>query len=113
MKQNYLIKNSGNKIQIFFSGDIDDSICPVYRKEISEYIKNNKAKDYIFDFTDVSFIDSSGIGFIIGRYNQLKGYHKKLYLSGVSNQLRKLFKISGLYTLISEIETAKVGDHYE
>ena len=109
MNKNYEIKISNQNVLIKFSGDIDDSVCPIYKEEISSQIKVNKNKDFIFDFKNVTFIDSSGIGFILGRYNQLKGYKKKLYVSNTNPQIKKLFRISGIYSIVSELNEEKEG----
>ena len=109
MNKNYEIKISSQNVLVKFSGDIDDSVCPIYKEEISNQIKVNKNKDFIFDFKNVTFIDSSGIGFILGRYNQLKGYKKKLYVSNTNPQIKKLFKISGIYSIVNELNEEKEG----
>ena len=109
MNKNYEIKISSQNVLVKFSGDIDDSVCPIYKEEISNQIKVNKNKDFVFDFKNVTFIDSSGIGFILGRYNQLKGYKKKLYVSNTNSQIKKLFKISGIYSIVNELNEEKEG----
>ena len=110
MEQNYRVKKMSDYTYIEFYGDIDDSVCPRYKKEISELIEENKNKDVIFDFKQVTFIDSSGIGLILGRYNQLKGHRKKLYVNETNTQIKKLFKISGIYTIIEDLTKEKVGE---
>ena len=109
MNKNYEIKISSQNVLVKFSGDIDDSVCPIYKEEISNQIKVNKNKDFVFDFKNVTFIDSSGIGFILGRYNQLKGYKKKLYVSNTNSQIKKLLKISGIYSIVNELNEEKEG----
>ena len=95
------------EIYIEFYGDIDDSVCPNYKEEISDIVKNNKNKNLVLDFKNVTFIDSSGIGFILGRYNQLKTNRKKVYITNTNTQIEKLFRISGIYTIIGEYKKAK------
>lgn len=107
MDKKYKAKIIDKSIYIEFYGDIDDSICPCYKEQIGELIKINKNKDLIFDFKNVTFIDSSGIGFILGRYNQLKTYKKKLYVTNTSEHIQKLFRISGIYTIITEYNKTK------
>lgn len=110
MKKEYKVKELSNYTYISFYGDIDDSVCPRYKEEISKLIETNKGKDVVFDFKEVTFIDSSGIGLILGRYNQLKSYRKKLYVHKTNDQIKKLFKISGIYTIIEELNKEKVGE---
>ena len=109
MEKNYRVKSINNYTYIEFYGDIDDSVCPRYKQELSDLIENNTNKDMIFDFKGVTFIDSSGIGLILGRYKQLKSHRRKLYVNETNNQIKKLFKISGLYTIVDELNM-KVGE---
>ena len=110
MRKDYQVKELNNYTYIEFYGDIDDSVCPKYKQEISDLIENNKNKNVVFDFNEVTFIDSSGIGLILGRYNQLKSHRKKLYVINTNNQIKKLFKISGIYTIIEDLSKEKVGE---
>jgi len=111
MEKNYKVRNTNEYTFIEFYGEIDDSVCPRYKKEIGELIENNKQKDVVFNFKGVTFIDSSGIGLILGRYNQLKSHRRKLYVSDTNVQIQKLFKISGIYTIIEDIDVKqKVGE---
>ena len=110
MDQNYRVKSFDKYTYIEFYGDIDDRVCPRYKKEIADLIEQNKTKDVVFDFKEVTFIDSSGIGLILGRYNQLKSHRKKLYVNETNNHIKKLFRISGIYTIINEFEKEKVGE---
>lgn len=107
MDKKYKVKLNEKQIYIEFYGDIDDSVCPIYKEEISNIIKQNKSKNLILDFKNVTFVDSSGIGFILGRYNQLKTYRKKVYIANTNEQIKKIFKIAGIYTIISEYSTRK------
>ena len=61
---------------------------------------DNSKKDIVFDFKDISFIDSSGIGLVLGRYNQLKNNHRTLILSGLSDSCFRLFELTGLFLIM-------------
>ena len=64
----------------------------------------------IIDFEEVKFVDSSGIGFIIGRYNLMKKEKGFIILSNINYYCEKIFKISGILRLInsySSLEEAK------
>ena len=110
MRQDFKVVNSKNCTYIDFFGDIDDSVCPKYKDEISALIEENKEKDMVFNFKEVTFIDSSGIGMILGRYNQLKKHRKKLYINETNEHVHKLFKISGIYTIIHQCDRNAVGE---
>ena len=53
-----------------------------------------------FDFKDVTFIDSTGIGFILARYNQVNAYKGELILKNVTPFVRKILAISGIFQIM-------------
>lgn len=113
MEKKFNTQIAGKFLYIEFHGDIDDTVCPKYKTLISELIEQNRTKDVVFNFKNVTFIDSSGIGLILGRYNQLKSHRKRLYVTQTNTHIQKLFKISGIYTIIKEFNLAKVGESSE
>ena len=91
-------------------GEIDNSVTKNFREVIDTNILKNNIKYLIVDFEDVKFVDSSGIGFIIGRYNLMKREKGFIVLSNINYYCEKIFKISGILRLInsySSLEEAK------
>ena len=69
-------------------------------------------EDVIFDFQNTSFIDSSGIGLVLGRYNQLKFEHRTLILTGLNPVAYRLFELTGMFQIMpyyESIENLKEG----
>ena len=60
-----------------------------------------------FDFLHTSFIDSSGIGLVLGRYNHLKNENRKLVLANLSKTAYKVFELSGMFALMEYVEGVK------
>ena len=54
----------------------------------------------IFVFTEVSFMDSSGIGMLLNRYKQVKRLGGNLYLTGCSKGILRIIKLSGLEKIV-------------
>ena len=91
-----------NNSQVFvFYGEIDSSNSLSYKEQIHTKILNNRYSLIIFDFSNTSFIDSAGIGLILGRYNEIKMMGKNLRIRGINLQIDKIFKISGLYQILN------------
>jgi stage II sporulation protein AA (anti-sigma F factor antagonist) len=76
------LKERGNTMQLAFktinktliasiTGEIDHHTSEDVRERIDRYIDNNSVKNIIFDLTNVMFMDSAGIGVIIGRYKKV------------------------------------------
>ena len=86
------------------SEEIDDCKVQEIRRKADYEIKRYMPKRVIFDFNQVPFMDSAGIGFIIGRYKFVNLIGGKLELANLSKSVRKIFEMSGIFRLIPEIE---------
>jgi stage II sporulation protein AA (anti-sigma F factor antagonist) len=94
-----------NTLVVKFIGDVDNLVCEPYKNKLETIINDNKYKKVIMDFTNVTFIDSSGLGLILGRYNQLKKHNGNLYMTGVSKQTEKIFNIAGIWTIMNKYDS--------
>jgi anti-anti-sigma factor len=86
-----------------FYGEVDSSNAPKYRQELDSLIAQSQG-EVIFRFKHTSFIDSSGIGLVLGRYNQLKLEGRKLKISNLNNTAYKLFELTGIFNIMEYIE---------
>lgn len=104
MKTELKIINVDGVAVVYLKGDIDNSVTVSFREQVDNYIIRNNIKGLILDFKEVSFVDSSGIGFIIGRYNLMKKESGFIRLSSVNSNCYKIFYISGITRLINCFE---------
>ena len=98
----------GNILILRLKGDLDDVTVPDLRKRISDYIDGYKIKHLVINLSNLDFLDSSGIGFIIGRYHQINKRNGDITLCNINTKLDKIISISGLYKIciIRESEQA-------
>ena len=87
---------SGEVLTAFLDGEIDHHTAGVMRCEIDAAIEKNMPSVVILDFRDVSFMDSSGIGLVMGRYKILKPLGGELHVTNTSPQIFKVMKLAGL-----------------
>jgi len=87
-------------------GEIDHHSTDIIRATVDKSFDRAKAKHIIFDMARVGFMDSSGIGMLIGRYRAIEGMGGKVYAVGMGEPLRRLFDISGLTKIIICRDTA-------
>ena len=66
------------------------------------------ATSAVFDLRGVTFMDSTGIGFLIGRYKKCARYSMPMYISAVSAQADRILSMSGVYGLIPKVERRSV-----
>lgn len=90
------IISTQHRVTAFLEGEIDHHTAASLRLEIDEAVQANKPKTLKLDFADVSFMDSSGIGLVMGRYRTLQPFGGKLLVSGLSPQIYKIMKLAGL-----------------
>ena len=79
--------------------EIDHHSAAQMRKKIDEEFMRTRAEHIVFDFSDLKFMDSSGIGLIIGRYRLIRPLCGKVVLAGVSEQMDRIISLSGVYKL--------------
>ena len=87
---------SGEVVTAFLDGEIDHHTASVIRNEIDAAVEKNMPTLLVLDFRDVSFMDSSGIGLVMGRYKLLKPMGASLHVTNTSPQIGKVMKLAGL-----------------
>ena len=84
------------------------------RQECERSFMNFIIRDIIFDFSDTSFMDSSGIGLILGRVRQIHPINGKVYLFGGNEIVRKMLEMSGIQNVVTVLDTIEeVKEVYE
>lgn len=84
--------------------EIDDHNVQNIRRKADYEIERYMPKKIIFDFDCVTFMDSAGIGLIIGRYKFANMIGAKLELSNLTHSVRRIFDMSGILKLIPTVD---------
>lgn len=95
---NYIEKDKVLIIKI--TEDIDDCTCKRIREEVDYEIEKYMPKITLFDFDEVGFMDSSGIGMLIGRYKNLMMFNSKVGLMNVKPSIKRIFEMSGIFKIM-------------
>ena len=96
-----------NCLVIYISNDLDHHTVTLLRDYSDRLIEAGNIRHIVFDFTDVDFMDSSGIGLIMGRYKKVMLLGGKAAVSDVGEMVNRIFGLSGLYKIIEKHDTAK------
>lgn len=96
-----------NCLVIYISNDLDHHTVTLLRDYSDRLIEAGNIRHIVFDFTDVDFMDSSGIGLIMGRYKKVMFLGGKAAVSHVGEMVNRIFGLSGLYKIIEKYDTAK------
>ncbi|MDO4548865.1 MAG: anti-sigma factor antagonist [Clostridia bacterium] len=96
-------KNVQSEVVVRLRGEVDHMQAQRLKPEIDELLKNPRVKRLVFEMDDVSFMDSSGIGVILGRYRVMKKRGGTVAVSGVGGHVDRIFKMAGLYKLVEKL----------
>lgn len=88
-----------NEIRVFLEGEIDHHSASIIRVSIDEAILNKRPQLLILDFGKVTFMDSSGIGLVMGRYKLMKTVGGRIVVDNLSASAYKVMRLAGLETL--------------
>ncbi len=91
------------------TGEIDHHSASEIKAAIVEAYSVNSCTDIIFDFTNLYFMDSAGIGMLIGRYKQACINGGVVYAAGVNPAIERIFDLSGLNKIIKRFPTVEVA----
>ncbi len=89
----------GEVLTAYIFGDLDHHSAAGIRAEIDSAIELNMPSLAVLDFSAVSFMDSSGIGLVMGRYKLLSKNGAALHISGASPQIYKVMHLAGIEKL--------------
>lgn len=92
--------HSDEKLIIKLSGELDHHSAEEVRTKIDDRIEKNNSIKVIMDFSNVSFMDSSGIGVVIGRYKKVSMKKGILCIVDAKESVKRVFDLSGLFKII-------------
>ena len=102
------LEQSGPVLVAYLSGEIDHHAAGRLREQIDARILSASPERVVLDFGGVGFMDSSGIGLFLGRYRLLQDTGGVLAVQGVSAQIAKMLRLSGIGSIITLEGSANV-----
>lgn len=99
-KMSVRLSDSGDRLIAYLSGEIDHHAAAEMRFFIDGELERSNPKLLIFDFSEVEFMDSSGIGLVLGRIRVISGWGGKAEIHNPRANIRKMLTLGGLQRLI-------------
>ena len=93
--------------------DIDDHSVQKIRRRADYEIERYMPKRVVFDFDSVTFMDSAGIGLLIGRYKFTNLLGGRLEIANLTQSVQKIFEMSGILKLIPITNLDERNKYYE
>lgn len=81
-------------------GELDHHTAEELRTKLTETIENQKIMHIVLNLENLAFMDSSGLGVILGRYKQINNHGGKMVVCSISPAVKRLFEMSGLFKII-------------
>lgn len=97
MEQTKLFEVKGETLILHLPEELDHHVAGQIREETDIYFTEKRIRDVIFDYQNTSFMDSSGIGLIMGRYREVRYLRGDVYIVGIHDKIARILEISGLY----------------
>ncbi|ACB85237.1 anti-sigma F factor antagonist [Natranaerobius thermophilus] len=94
------LKKRGNKLIVKMSGELDHHSSEYFRDVIDNELNKGIFDELILDMSQLQFMDSSGVGVILGRYKKVSSLNGQVIVSGMNSQVTKIAKFSGLLKLV-------------
>lgn len=97
---NLSFDNRGDKLVVYMMGELDHHSAEEVRNKLDDRLEREMCNKLIMDFSGVTFMDSSGIGVVIGRYKKISVKKGKIYVTRVKGSVKRVFELSGMFKII-------------
>ena len=91
-------------LYILLFGELDEYTAQATRKNLDSILDTQKSYvQIVMDLSELTFIDSAGVGVLIGRYKKMREKNKPIFITNPSRNAERIFKMSGLYDIMPKI----------
>ncbi len=92
-------------LYVTLKGEVDEHSAAIARKDADRIAESFalRSQKAVFDLGSVSFMDSTGIGFLLGRYKKFLRYGVPMYVTNPTAATDRILQMSGVYTLIPKV----------
>jgi len=98
-----LYEKKRNTLTVRLTGELDHNVAAGIRAEVDELILDPRIRRLVFDLDGLEFMDSSGIGLIIGRYKLMSRRGGSVAVSCPGGKVDQIFQMAGLYQLVERL----------
>lgn len=88
---------------VYLDGELDHCSAQSIRRLLDGCIKDSDVKNMVLDMQELNFMDSSGIGVILGRYRQIKDKGGRMMVRNMNRQVERVFRLSGMNQIIETV----------
>ena len=96
----YEIESADDFVRVRLVGEMDHHNAQSLRTELDAFIGAERPRRVYLDMSGIGFMDSSGLGFVMGRYALMQRYGGELVLEAPNERIMKIFELAGLSRMI-------------
>jgi len=85
---------------IRLDGELDHHTADQLREQAAKALEDGSVRHIVLNLEHLTFMDSSGLGVVLGRYKQIKQLHGEMVVCAISPPIKRLFDMSGLFKII-------------
>lgn len=90
-------------LYVLLCGELDEHTATHARLTLDKLFSESGFSQIIIDLSELEFMDSTGIGILIGRYKRMKSRQIPIFICNPSKHAEKIFKMTGLYEIMPKI----------
>lgn len=97
-------RKTNKALVVKFNGELDEYSSKSIREDLDNKLFETEKNIIILDLTDLSFMDSTGIGMLLGRYKVMKRRNIPIFILNPRENVDKVLKLTGIYQIMQKIE---------
>ncbi|SHK14135.1 anti-sigma F factor antagonist [Paramaledivibacter caminithermalis] len=94
-----------NTLIVYINGELDHHSAEDVREDIDTAIDSKNIKNIVFELSNMKFMDSSGIGVVIGRYKKISKLGGRVGVVNTNAHVDRIFQMAGIYKIIDKYST--------
>ncbi|MCL1914692.1 MAG: anti-sigma factor antagonist [Eubacteriaceae bacterium] len=105
------VEQKENTMVVSITGELDDHVAKGLREKLDFFLLRKEIINLVFDLSELTFMDSAGIGLLIGRYKQVKERGGKSVVVIGTSHSKRILKMSGVLNIF--LEAQSITDAFE
>ncbi|OEH93591.1 anti-sigma F factor antagonist [Bacillus solimangrovi] len=98
------LETKNDVLLVRLQGELDHHTSEQLREEIQAVLEERKIQHLILNMESLTFMDSSGLGVILGRYKQIQSQGGRMLVCSISPSVQRLFEMSGIFKIIQFVD---------
>ena len=95
-----MLEQKGRRLVVHLPSEVDHHHTEAIRAAVDHESRIQPVEELEFDFAGTLFMDSAGIGLLVGRYQIMQAFHGRVFVSHVNERIDRMMELSGIENYI-------------